>query len=130
MVAPPYQAALEPVYDAALLRDLRRIEAAVPPDDLAVHWDCTIEFAILEGVEHPAFRPWFAAKGGDAKAVRAHFDEALVRLGRAVGGTAELGYHLCYDDLGHRHFCCRQNAIREVRSFANVPLGCELGRQQ
>lgn len=104
-VATPYQAALEPVYEAALLRDLRRIEAAVPPGDLAVQWDCAIEFAILEGVEHPAFRPWFAAGGHDAGAVRAHIDAALVRLGRAVGRSAELGYHLCYGDSGHQHFC-------------------------
>lgn len=102
-IAPPYQAALEPVYEAALLRDLRRIEAAVPPGDLAVQWDCAIEFAILEGVEYPAFRPWFG--DGDAAALRAHIDAALVRLGRAVGGGVELGYHLCYGDVGHRHFC-------------------------
>ncbi|KAG6359758.1 hypothetical protein INS49_010810 [Diaporthe citri] len=105
-IAPPYQAALEPVYEAALLRDLRRIEAAVPPGDLAVQWDCAIEFAILEGVEYPAFRPWFAGEGDDdAAARRAHIDAALVRLGRAVGGGVELGYHLCYGDQGHRHFC-------------------------
>lgn len=105
-VAPPYQAALEPVYEAALLRDLRRIEAAVPPGDLAVQWDCAIEFAILEGVEYPAFRPWFATGGDDdAAARRAHIDAALVRLGSAVDERVELGYHLCYGDVGHRHFC-------------------------
>lgn len=110
MVAPPYQAALEPVYEAALLGDLRRIEAAVPAGDLAVQWDCAVEFAILEGVEHPTFRPWFAGEGrsgsgrGDA-AAWAHINAALSRLGRAVGRGAELGYHLCYGDVGHRHFC-------------------------
>lgn len=105
MIAPPYQAALEPVYEAALLRDLRRIEAAVPAGDLAVQWDCAIEFAILEGLEYPLFRPWFADEGRDAAALRAHVDAALVRLGSAVGADTELGYHLCYGDIGHRHFC-------------------------
>lgn len=106
-IASPYQAALEPAYEAALLRDLRRIEAAVPPDDLAVQWDCAIEFAILEGVEYPSFRPWFAVGEGDddAAARRAHIDAALVRLGRAVDERVELGYHLCYGDQHHRHFC-------------------------
>ncbi|KAK7706987.1 hypothetical protein SLS64_007195 [Diaporthe eres] len=105
-IAPPYQAALEPVYEAALLRDLRRIEAAVPSDDLSVQWDCAIEFAILEGVENPTFQPWFASGGDDdAAARRAHINAALVRLGRAVDERAELGYHLCYGDAGHQHFC-------------------------
>jgi hypothetical protein len=106
MVSPPYQAALEPVYEAALLRDLRRIEAVVPSGDLAVQWDCAIEFAILEEIEYPpGFQPWFAHGGKDATASRAHIDAALVRLGRAVGADTELGYHLCYGDRGHRHFC-------------------------
>ena len=104
MVAPAYQAAIEPVYEAALLRDLRRIEAAVPQEDLAVQWDCAIEFALLEGVEYPPFRPWFA-DDGDTAAVRAHIDAALVRLGRAVDERVELGYHLCYGDQAHKHFC-------------------------
>lgn len=104
MIAPPYQAALEPVYEAALLRDLHRIQTTVPPGDLAVQWDCAIEFAMLEGVGYPAFRPWFAA-AGDAAGVREHVDEVLVRLGDAVGEDVELGYHLCYGDAGHRHFC-------------------------
>lgn len=105
MVAPPYQAALEPVYEAALLRDLRRLEAAVPAGDLAVQWDCAVEFAIMEGVQHPTFRPWFGDVGNDAAALRAHIDASLVRLGRAVGADTQLGFHLCYGDVGHRHFC-------------------------
>lgn len=104
-IAPPYQAALEPIYEEALLRALARIEGAVQAGDLAVQWDCAVEFAILEGVEHPLFRPWFADGGRDAAALRAHVDAALVRLGRAVGADSELGYHLCYGDAGHRHFC-------------------------
>lgn len=105
LVAPAYQAAVEPAYEAALLRDLRRIEAAVPASDLAVQWDCAIEFAILEGVEYPAFRAWFADGGRDAATTRSHIDEALVRLGRAVGADTELGFHLCYGDRSHKHFC-------------------------
>ncbi|KAL1864716.1 hypothetical protein Daus18300_007518 [Diaporthe australafricana] len=97
-VAGPYQAALEPAYETALLRDLGRIEAAVPPEDLAVQWDCAVEFGILEGVALPVMQPWFTSH-------RAHIDAALVRLGRAVGRRVELGFHLCYGDIGHQHFC-------------------------
>lgn len=137
-IAPPYQVAFEPVYEAVLLRDLRRIEAAVPPGDLAVQWDCAIEFAILEGVENPSFRPWFAtAPGGDAgsddaaaaaAAARAHIDAALVRLGRAVGGSTELGYHLCYGDSGHQHFCEPRDTGLLVDVARVVLRGLERGR--
>ncbi|KAI3395776.1 hypothetical protein diail_859 [Diaporthe ilicicola] len=95
----PYQAALEPAYEAALLRDLRRIEATVPPGDLAVQWDCAIESAILEGTaDNPALRPWFAPP-------QPHIDATLGRLRRAVDARAELGFHLCYGDIGRQHFC-------------------------
>ncbi|EKG17246.1 hypothetical protein MPH_05536 [Macrophomina phaseolina MS6] len=97
IIAEPYQAAIEPLYEAALLRDLRRIEEAIPSEDLAIQWDVATEFAMLEGVAWPHFKPWFPA-------VREHTDQQLQRLVNAVSPQVEVGVHLCYGDLGHRHF--------------------------
>lgn len=97
LVAEPYQAAVEPLYEAALLRDLRKIEQAIPPEDLTIQWDAASEFAMLEGAVWPHFKPWFSP-------VREHLDQQLARLTNAVSPQVEMGVHLCYGDLGHRHF--------------------------
>jgi len=78
---------------AALLNELARITAAIPQDELAIQWDTAVEFAILEGVT-----PTFLA---DSKA---DILERLIRLGNRIPVLAELGYHLCYGDAGHKHF--------------------------
>lgn len=97
IIAEPYQTAIAPIYEAALLKDLREIEQAIPAEDLAIQWDIAAEFAMVEGAEWPHFKPWFAP-------VREHIDQELQRLANAVSPQVEMGFHLCYGDLGHRHF--------------------------
>ena len=92
-VVPEDQAEVEPVYEAALLNELARITAAIPHDELAIQWDTAIEFAILDGV-----MPTFLVES------KADILERLMRLGNRVPVPAELGYHLCYGDAGHKHF--------------------------
>ena len=87
------QAAVEPAYEAALLNELAKITAHIPQDELAIQWDTAIEFAILEGVT-PTFL-------GESKAA---ILERLMRLGSQIPLPAEMGYHLCYGDAGHKHF--------------------------
>ena len=90
-----YQAAIEPVYEEALLRALDRIQAEIPPHDLAVQWDTAVEFAMLEGLAF--FPPWFSP-------THSGIIDRLVRLSSRVNTGVELGFHLCYGDIGHRHF--------------------------
>ncbi|OJD36265.1 urod-like protein [Diplodia corticola] len=97
LIAEPYQPAIEPLYEAALVRDLRKIEQAIPPEDLLIQWDAAAEFAMLEGAIWPHFKPWFSP-------VREHLEQQLARLTNAVSPQVEMGVHLCYGDLGHRHF--------------------------
>jgi hypothetical protein len=92
-VFPEHQRAIEPLYEAAMLKELDAIVAYIPPDELAIQWDTAIEFAILEGVlphsfDHP----------------EADLMERLIRLGNSVPPPVELGFHLCYGDSGGRHF--------------------------
>ena len=92
-VTPTAVAAVEPTYEAALLKELDEIIDAVPHDELAIQWDAAVEFGMLEGVWPVAF-----------KDVRKEVLDRLVRIGNHVPTDVELGYHLCYGDAGHRHF--------------------------
>ena len=86
-VAPDDQAAVEPVYEAAMTDELDQIFAAIPHDQLALQWDTNVEFGMLEG-DVPV---WF----DDAPTGIA---ERLARLSAAVPTDVELGFHVC---LGH-----------------------------
>ncbi|KAF2092085.1 hypothetical protein K490DRAFT_61529 [Saccharata proteae CBS 121410] len=97
LVADSFQAALEPLYEDALLRDARRIQREIPKEDLAIQWDVAAEIAQLEGALWPHFKPFF-------EPVKEGILERLARYGNAIETGVELGYHLCYGDIGHRHF--------------------------
>jgi hypothetical protein len=86
--------AVLPAYRAAMLRELARLCAEVPADELAVQWDVAREIGLLEGVFPALFE-------GDPLTV---VTESLVELGDAVPSEVPMGYHFCYGDFGHRHF--------------------------
>jgi SAM-dependent methyltransferase len=92
-VAAEDQAALEPIYEAQMLRELGEITATIPHEQLAIQWDTNVELGMLEG----AIPVWFAD-------VRAGILERLLRLSRHVPPAVELGYHLCYGDSQRRYF--------------------------
>jgi hypothetical protein len=91
----PYAAPVEPIYEKALISSLERIQAEIPAQDLAIQWDCAVEFGMLEGV---FFQPWWDED------VKKNIVRRLVRLAAAVNEGVELGFHLCYGDIGHKHF--------------------------
>ncbi|KAF2250222.1 hypothetical protein BU26DRAFT_518639 [Trematosphaeria pertusa] len=93
--ATDFQQALEPRYEDALTRSLNRIQDSIPHSDLAIQIDAAIEFAYLEGVEPlvPYFDPVFPG-----------VVDRLSRFANRVAPDVELGFHLCYGDLNHRHF--------------------------
>jgi len=95
-IDPGCQAAVEPVYEKALLNALRRIQDEIPAKDLAIQWDVAVEFGMLENIGF-IFVPWFSP-------VKEGIMERIVRLSAAVDDKVELGYHLCYGDIQHRHF--------------------------
>lgn len=114
-VVPEHQALLEPVYEAKVLEELDAILHELPHDQLAVQWDTNFEFGMLEGV----FPVWFGdTKGGIL--------ERLLRISRHVPADVQLGYHLCYGDVQHRHFKEPADAGRLVE-VANA-LAASLGR--
>ena len=52
--------AIEPVYRDLVYRELDGVLAAVPHDDLAIQWDCAVEFAVIETHAYPGgSTPWW-----------------------------------------------------------------------
>lgn len=102
-IVPEHKASFEPVYEAALFEELDRILENIPHDSLAIQWDTAVEFAFIEGIFTDddgygvAFQPWF-------EDVWAGVIERAVRQAARVPADVEVGYHLCYGDLGERHF--------------------------
>ena len=90
---PRDQEAVELAYERRMLEELDGMLHVIPADELAIQWDTAVEFAILEGL-----LPSFLAHP------EADIVERLVRLGNDVPAGTELGYHLCYGDVEHRHF--------------------------
>jgi len=78
-------------YEAALLRELDQILAAIPGDQLAIQWDAPREVRAWAGIIGER------AFSGHARRILNH----LVYLGERVPQSVELGYHLCYGDYEH-----------------------------
>jgi methionine synthase II (cobalamin-independent) len=95
MVTTAFQSVLEPRYEAALVQSLQSIQETIPHSELAVQIDAAIEIAFIEGAGPwpPYFEPIFDG-----------IIERLSRIANKVAEDVEIGFHLCYGDVGHRHF--------------------------
>ncbi len=89
-------AAIEPAYEAAMLREIEKICVEIPHEDLAFQWDICIEMVMWDGRYERYTAPFDDEKAG--------IIERLVRTSRAVPADVELGVHLCYGDWGAKHF--------------------------
>ncbi|MBO0687137.1 MAG: hypothetical protein J2P45_28645 [Candidatus Dormibacteraeota bacterium] len=99
-----------PAYELAMLREVERICAAIPDQDLALQWDVCTEMLLWDGrwTQAPPFP-------GMEQVFAAMFE----RLSQAVPADVELGYHLCYGDLDARHFVEPVDATKMVE-LANL----------
>lgn len=109
------RAAFEPIYTAAMLRELETIVAAVPHDDLAVQWDVASEMGIIERAAGygKMMDAWWEGDPLDGLVSR------LAALIDAVPADVEVGVHLCYGDAGEKHFFEPTDAGTLVR-YANA----------
>lgn len=94
--APRDHAAIEPAYEKAMIAEVAALCRAIPHGDLAIQWDVCIEMIVWDG--QLAERYPGAGTSHDEIIAR------LARLGAAVPGDVELGFHLCYGDLDAKHF--------------------------
>lgn len=89
--------ALEPLFNDAVARDVERITAAIPHQDLAIQFDvASAVFAVLQ-------RGDFQAHGASKQEAAANFSAILAKLGNSVPADVDLVYHFCYGDNNHRH---------------------------
>lgn len=91
------QAALDPVYNDALAREIDKIAASLPHQDIAIQFDvASAVFARLERGDTGVY--------GDTKdAMEAKFADILATLGNGVPADIDLLFHFCYGDSNHRH---------------------------
>jgi hypothetical protein len=114
-VIPGEEAALEPLYEDAMRREVEEIAAFVPRGSLAIQWDTAVEFGILEGV----FPPFFDGDAEDGIVSR------LARYASWVPDHVDLGYHFCYGDADHKHFKQPGDASLLVRIANRVSAAVE-----
>ncbi|WP_217181022.1 hypothetical protein [Streptomyces sp. AC495_CC817] len=109
------RAAIEPVYTAAMLRELDAILATIPHGDLAVQWDVASEMGIIERAAGygRVMEAWWPGDPFDGLVSR------LAELIDAVPSDVEVGVHLCYGDAGEKHFVEPTDAANLVR-YANA----------
>ena len=97
MIADGYQATVEPFYIRALANAITTLSNSIPASDLSIQWDTAAEFAMLEGAHWPHFVPFFSP-------VKEGIVSRLIYLADLVPPEVECGFHLCYGDIGHKHF--------------------------
>src|SRR5262247_1126282 len=105
-------AAIDPIYNAAVRREIDKIAATIPHDELAIQFDvASAVFARLERNEASAY--------GRTKAeMQERFSAILVDLGNRVPADVDLLYHLCYGDSNHRHVV-EPTDMGDMVDFAN-----------
>lgn len=84
-------AAVEPAYEAAMLREVAAITDTIPHEDLAIQWDVCLEMLLFDGRVFPM--AWDADGFGDR----------FARLTAAVPSAVHHGMHLCYGDYDGKH---------------------------
>jgi hypothetical protein len=90
-------APLDPIYNEALKREIEKVAAAIPHDELAMQFDvASAVFARLERNQPSSY-------GRTKQEMQETFSGILVDLGNHVPPRAELLYHLCYGDNQHKH---------------------------
>jgi methionine synthase II (cobalamin-independent) len=91
------QRAIDPLYNDAVLREIDKIAAAIPHDELAIQFD--IASAVFARLERSEPSPY----GSSKEEMQETFSGIVVRLAEYVPADIELLFHFCYGDAGHRH---------------------------
>ncbi|HEY7387339.1 MAG TPA: hypothetical protein VH640_02445 [Bryobacteraceae bacterium] len=108
---PQDRPAVEPPYEAAMLREVDAICRAIPHHDLAIQWDICIEMVMWDGRWQFIRNPF--------QDLRAELMPRMRRLAAAIPADVELGFHLCYGDWEARHFIEPKDASK-LTEFANL----------
>jgi hypothetical protein len=90
-------APIDPIYNAAVKREIDKLVAAIPHADLAIQFDvASAVFARLQ-------RNQASSYGASKEEMQERFSDIMADLGNRVPRGVELLFHLCYGDANHRH---------------------------
>jgi hypothetical protein len=81
-----------PAYEKQMLAELAEIFRGIPNHDLAIQWDVCAEFIRILEIPDVAKDYTFE-----------ELVDGIARVSAATPPAVELGYHLCYGDIGHKH---------------------------
>jgi hypothetical protein len=88
---------LDPVFNEALKREIDKIAARLPHDQIAIQFDvASAVFARLQRNEPNAY-------GKNRDEMLASFSKILTDLANHVPADIELMFHFCYGDSNHKH---------------------------
>jgi len=91
------QAALDPIYNEAVKREIDKLARTIPASELAIQFDvASAVFARLERAQASSY-------GSDKSATQQRFADILVDLASHVPSNIDLLFHFCYGDSGHKH---------------------------
>ena len=94
-----------PLYETRFLEDVQRLQELIPASDLAIQLDLAWEVAVLEydkgNFRDPFWKPYWSNSNDILQTV---IDSAY-RVASTIQPTIPLGFHICYRDVRHKHFC-------------------------
>ena len=116
-------AAIDPIYNEAVKREIDKIAAAIPPEELAIQFDvASAVFARLERDEPSSY--------GRTKAqMQETFSTIVADLANRVPAGVDLLYHLCYGDFesspcGRADGHGRHGRVRQSHLAADQASNC------
>src|SRR5215470_1246827 len=106
------QPAIDPLFNDAVLREIDKIAAGIPHDELAIQFDiASAVFARLERNQPTAY-------GKTKGEMQERFTEIVTRLANRVPADVDLLFHFCYGDAGHKHVV-EPTDMGDMVEFAN-----------
>jgi methionine synthase II (cobalamin-independent) len=105
-------APIDPIYNEAVKREIDKIAASLPHDEIAIQFDvASAVFARLE-------RNQASSYGGTKEETQETFSRILIDLGNRVPADIDLLFHLCYGDSNHKHVV-EPTDMADMVEFAN-----------
>jgi hypothetical protein len=105
-------APIDPIYNAAVKREIDKIAAALPHGEIAIQFDvASAVFARLE-------RNQASSYGQTKEEMQERFSNILIDLGNRVPAGIDLMFHLCYGDSNHKHVV-EPTDMGDMVEFAN-----------
>ena len=105
-------APIDPIYNEAVKREIDKIAAALPHDEIAIQFDvASAVFARLE-------RNQASSYGRTKEETQETFSNILLDLGNRVPPDIDLLFHLCYGDSNHKHVV-EPTDMGDMVEFAN-----------